>query len=173
MRKLDLAGKQYGRLTLVKVVGVNKAKQRVWECACECGKTHIAAQGHLTKGKVTSCGCFRKERATTHGMTRTPEWFAYQHAKSRCQPGHECHEHYFDRGITFGFTSFMEFFSEIGLRPSKKHSVDRIDNDRGYERGNVRWATKSQQERNRRCDNCCELKSRIAELEKRILELTK
>ena len=168
MRKLELAGKKYGKLTLVEVVGVNTSRQRIWRCLCDCGNEHHAAQGHITKGKITSCGCYRKKKATTHGMTRTPEWFAYQHAKSRCKPGYEKHEHYFDRGIYFTYSSFEEFFAEIGYRPSSKHSLDRIDNDKGYGPGNVRWATKSQQERNRRCDNCTRLKQQIVELEEKL-----
>ena len=165
MRKLDLAGRKFGRLTLIEVVGVNTAKQRVWRCLCDCGKEHAASQGHLTTNKVTSCGCYRKERATTHGMHKTPEWRAYGHAKTRCNPNHKNHADYFDRGIVFGFTSFEQFFAEVGFKPTPKHSLDRIDNDRGYVSGNVRWATKSQQERNRRCDNCVILKARIKELE--------
>jgi hypothetical protein len=168
MRKLDLEGKKYGRLTLIKLVGVNKSKQRVWLCLCDCGTEHQASQAHITRGSSTSCGCYRKERTTTHNHSRTPEWFAYQHAKARCKPDHESHEHYFDRGILFRFTSFKDFFAEIGPRPTPKHSLDRRDNDKGYESGNVRWATKSQQERNRRCDNCLVLKQRIVELESKL-----
>jgi hypothetical protein len=170
MKKLDLAGKKYGRLTLINVIGVNTSRQRVWLCKCDCGNNHEAAQGHLTKGKVTSCGCYRKERARTHGMTRTPEWFAFQHAKARCSPTHKNHKHYFDRGIRVTISSFEEFYAEVGPRPSPLHSLDRKDNDKGYELGNLRWATKSQQERNRRCDNCILLKQQIAELEKRLAE---
>ena len=165
MRKLDLAGKKFGRLTLIEVIGVNLSKQRIWKCRCDCGQEHSASQAHITKGKTTSCGCFRRERATRHNSCRTPEWFAYQHAKARCKPTASKHEHYFDRGILFKFSSFEEFFRDIGKRPSPKHSLDRRDNDKGYEIGNVRWATKSQQERNRRCDNCFVLKQRINDLE--------
>jgi len=171
MRALNLAGKKYGRLTLVKVVGVNASKQRIWLCRCDCGREHEASQAHITRGSSTSCGCFRKERATKHNQSRTPEWFAYQHAKARCKPNHKHHVHYFDRGILFRFISFEEFFSEIGSRPPN-HSLDRINNDGNYEPGNVRWATKSQQERNRRCDNCVRLKQRIVELENQLEERT-
>lgn len=173
MKKLDLAGSKFGRLTLVKVVGVNKSKQRLWLCVCSCGNEHVASQAHITRGKTISCGCFRKERATKHGMHNTPEWAAYGHAKQRCRPTHSKHEHYHDRGITFEFNSFEEFFEEIGRRPSPKHSVDRIRNNEGYKPGNVRWATKSQQERNRRCDNCAALEARIVELQKRLGEAAK
>lgn len=164
MRKLDLAGKQFGRLTLIRVVGRNKSRQRMWLCMCSCGDEHVASQAHITRGSSSSCGCFRKDKATTHGQCRQPEWFAYQHAKARCSPTHKHHVHYFDRGIRFLFNSFEEFIAEVGKRPSAKHSLDRRDNDRGYEPGNIRWATKSQQERNRRCDNCSLLKLKIAEL---------
>jgi hypothetical protein len=168
MRALDLADKRYGRLTFIKVVGRNKAKQRVWLLKCDCGNYHEAAQNHVTGGHTTSCGCYHKDKQTTHGMCRSPEWFAYQHAKARCKPDHKAHEHYFDRGIRFSFDSFEQFFAEVGLRPSAKYSLDRIDNDKGYESGNLRWATKKVQERNKRCDNCSALKARIAELEAQV-----
>jgi hypothetical protein len=168
MRKLDLAGQKFGRLTLVRVVGVNKSKQRVWLCLCDCGKQHTAAQAHITGGKVTSCGCYRRERATKHGMHLSDEWRAFGHAKTRCKSNHKHHAHYFDRGILFKFESFEQFYAEIGPKPTAAHQLDRIDNDKGYEPGNVRWATKSQNERNRRCDNCAALKARIKELELQI-----
>jgi len=168
MRKLDLAGKKFGRLTLVKVIGVNKSKQRMWFCICDCGTEHTASQAHITKGKTTSCGCYRRERATTHGMHQTGEWRAYGHALQRCRPNHSKHAHYFDRGITFKFESFEQFYAEVGLKPTPAHQLDRIDNDKGYEPGNVRWVTKSQNERNRRCDNCLILKARIKELENQL-----
>jgi hypothetical protein len=165
MRALDLAGKKFGRLTLIEVIGVTSGKQRLWLCICDCGNEHKAGQGHLSKGKVTSCGCWRKERATKHGMHGTPEWFAYNHAQQRCKPTHPAHQHYFDRGIFFKFTALQDFLNEVGLRPSSKHSLDRIDNDKGYEPGNLRWATRKEQMRNTRCNNCLLLKARIKELE--------
>jgi hypothetical protein len=73
-----------------------------------------------------------------------------------------------DRGILFKFESFEQFYAEIGPKPTAAHQLDRIDNDKGYEPGNVRWATKSQNERNRRCDNCAALKARIKELENQL-----
>jgi hypothetical protein len=165
MRRLDLEGQKYGRLTLIYSTGINKSKQRMWLAQCDCGKETIVCQQHVRDGRTTSCGCFHKENQTKHGMAHTKEWHAYHHAKARCKPNHKHHQHYFDRGIRCHFTSFEEFFAEIGPAPSLKHSVDRIDNDKGYEPGNIRWATKSEQERNRRCDNCAALKARIAELE--------
>lgn len=83
--------------------------------------------------------------------TKTPEYRAYNDAKTRCtNPNVGSWEYYGGRGIQFRFTSFMEFLDEIGPRPSPNHSLDRINSDGHYERGNVRWATKSEQMKNRR-----------------------
>jgi hypothetical protein len=86
-----------------------------------------------------------------HGMWRTPEYQAYTDAKYRCTNPRGSHwEDYGGRGIKFLFISFEQFLTELGQRPSPKHSLDRKNNDGNYEPGNVRWATKSEQECNKR-----------------------
>ncbi len=93
----------------------------------------------------------------THGQTvdgkngcPTPEYRAYQAAKSRCQnPNVRNYNRYGGRGILFKFTSFEQFYAHLGPRPSDKHSLDRINNQGHYEEGNVYWATSSQQAYNR------------------------
>jgi hypothetical protein len=170
MKPRELAGRRFGRLIAVEVCGV-KNNVRVWRCTCDCGNQCEVDQNHLTTNRTKSCGCYRKERNTTHGMSGSPEWSSYDHAKQRCKPNHCKHEHYFDRGITFNFTSFEQFYAEVGPKPTPKHSLDRWPNNDGpYGPGNVRWATKSQQERNRRCDNCLALKERIKILELQLAE---
>jgi hypothetical protein len=73
--------------------------------------------------------------------------------RARCAPNYEEHHLYFDRGIRVcpeWERSFEAFLAHVGIKPDKALSLDRIDNDRGYEPGNVRWATASQQRCNQR-----------------------
>jgi hypothetical protein len=88
----------------------------------------------------------------THGMSNTPEHTAYRNARNRCDsdPKGWHFQFYAARGIKFLFTGFDEWYAALGLRPSKEHSVDRIDVNGNYEPGNVRWATKDVQGVNRR-----------------------
>lgn len=86
-----------------------------------------------------------------HGCSRTPEFRAYFNAKQRCEnPNNPYYPKYGGRGLEFGFSSFEEFFKEVGPRPSKDQSLDRIDNDLGYIKGNLRWTTGKVQVANRR-----------------------
>jgi hypothetical protein len=80
-----------------------------------------------------------------------PEYNAYLQAKTRCN-NQKCKswKNYGGRGIEFRFNSFKEWSEELGPKPSPNLSVDRIDNDGHYERGNLRWATPEQQAANRR-----------------------
>ena len=176
MKFHDLLNQKFGRLLVKEMVGRDvKSGQSVWKCQCACGKLHTVVYCHLKNGDTQSCGCLQKEsavlRSTTHGMSKTPEWTSFHGAKKRCNPkfSHK-HPDYSGRGIEFRFKSFEEFYAEVGPRPEPKfdYSLERIDNNGHYEKGNVRWATKVQQARNRRCDKCEILFARIAELEKRL-----
>jgi hypothetical protein len=81
-----------------------------------------------------------------HGMTGTVEYQAYVDAKRRCNsPKCTSYKRYGARGIKFRFESFEEFFMCLGPRPSKRHSLYRIKNNKHYEPGNVRWATFEEQ----------------------------
>lgn len=90
----------------------------------------------------------------THGLTHTPEFHAWTALKGRClNPRNGSYHRYGGRGIKVSplwVDDFMRFLSDVGLRPSPKHSIDRYpDNDGDYEPGNVRWATVMEQSRNR------------------------
>lgn len=88
-----------------------------------------------------------------HAKARTPEYLAWRNMHARCnETSGRVFDSYGARGIKVcaRWNDYPTFFADVGLRPSPTHSLDRIDNDRGYEPGNVRWATKKEQGQNRR-----------------------
>jgi hypothetical protein len=158
---IDLVNRKFGRLTVVHREGASRSGQPRWHCRCECGTVKVVAGNNLRSGKVLSCGCLRNERLrqaiVTHGYTaqsseRQYLYNAFNNAKQRCadRPDGRDYKNYRGRGITFDFSSFEQWAEELGPRPSKDHSVDRIDNDAGYKPGNVQWATRNTQRLNQR-----------------------
>lgn len=95
-----------------------------------------------------------------HGMYKTPEYRAWMAAKVRCfNPNSQNFYLYGGRGISMcpeWDASFMAFYEHIGPRPSGEHSLDRIDTNGHYEPGNVRWATRSEQQKNKRPRTMCQ-----------------
>ena len=146
-----MIGKTYGRLTVVKRTG-----RRVL-CKCSCGTTKEVDRFSVLRGDTQSCGCLQKERtretSTTHGGHRLPEYRVWRNILSRCYNKNDPrYDRYGGRGITVysGWRrSFEAFLRDVGPRPGFGYSIDRIDNDRGYEPGNMRWATAKEQARNR------------------------
>jgi hypothetical protein len=120
-------------------------------CRCLCGTVKPVERRYLLDGRSPSCGCLRREKARKHGMYKSAEYQSYKDARKRCtSPRRKEYKHYGGRGIQFLYKSFEEFIADVGLRPTPNHSIDRIDNDGHYEPGNVRWATPSEQRKNRR-----------------------
>jgi hypothetical protein len=173
-RTLALIGRRFGRLTVqARVLGGTAGQSAKWQAICDCGNTVTARSDHLRSGAVRSCGCLATElaverailaghRNATHGATvgvtrgkRVDRAYkAWADAIQRCEnPKNPRFVHYGERGITMAPEwrhDFPAFLAHIGPHPGPGFSLDRIDNDRGYEPGNVRWATATQQRHNRR-----------------------
>ena len=147
MRRQDLTGRKFGKLTPLAVAESTKYGP-LWLCLCECGGTTEVLAGNLRNANTKSCGCMWRQ--PKHGLTRSPEYRSYQHAKQRCtNPKFHQWKDYGGRGIQFKFASFEEFYGELGPRPLGT-TIERNNNDGHYEKGNVRWATRKEQQANRR-----------------------
>jgi ribosomal protein S16 len=150
-------GTRYGRLTIIGWGGMNAAGRCTWRCLCDCGTEALVAGGQLRAGLVKSCGCLMREQTramTKHGMHRSPEYRTWAAIIQRCHnPKSSAHEFYGGRGISVCGAwrrSFVAFYADIGPKPSRAHTLERVRNDGDYEPGNVRWATMHEQARNRR-----------------------
>lgn len=152
-------GDKFCRLTVVREAaaenrphrGHNKFFRR-FECVCECGNTTTVYMQSLRAGSTKSCGCWGRETGFKHGFEKLPELHIWRLILYRCgvRAGSKVLSRYVERGICEEWAqSFEAFYSHVGPRPSSAYSIDRIDNEKGYFPGNVRWSTRKEQARNK------------------------
>lgn len=147
-KKIDDTGNRYGRL-LVQSCFVHKGYTRC-VCLCDCGNTTTVSARSIRHGNTKSCGCLLK----VHGEYRSQVYRAWKSIKERCfNPKNKSYDEYGGAGITMSplwKDDYIAFRDHIGHPPEdgQKYSVDRIDGNKGYIPGNLRWATAKEQSRN-------------------------
>lgn len=154
--KTDMIGRRFGRWLVIGSAPKQDIKKLSWFCVCDCGVERAVVGTELRTGRSSSCGCLANElsrvRMTTHGKTNTHAYYTWSAMLSRCTlKKHPEYKHYGGRGITVckEWCTFEGFYADMG-DPADGMTLDRINNDCGYYPENCRWATKTQQNENRR-----------------------
>ena len=151
-----MIGKQFGRLTVIQED--KESVRKKLHCSCTCGKSVSVRKDALeSKSEPTqSCGCLQKEiiskRCRKHYLCNHYLYKIWKSIRQRCYNSNNANFHnYGGRGIKLhkSWHNFQNFYiyvvETIGFKPTIKHSIDRIDNNKGYRPGNLRWSIQKEQ----------------------------
>ena len=153
----NLVGKRFSRWTVLANAGRDKSGLAIWRVKCDCGKEADIRGYNLQVGYSKCC---RKCAAFVKGCSRYREYGVWRGMIQRTSPAATGNSkiNYYDRGIRacsrwIGPDGFFNFLADMGRRPSDRHQLDRIDNDGNCEPSNCRWATREENQSNKRKNN--------------------
>ena len=164
----NLTGEKFGAWTVIERGPKKGRGVLTWLCRCDCGTVKYVTGQSLNSGQSKGChACLwnrqQHPRAHTDGSRRwvnnkpTKPYRRWLAMRARCNNlNNKAYKNYGGRGITVckewneSFQAYWEYVSKLEHYGEDGYTLDRIDNDKGYEPGNVRWATKSEQEKNKR-----------------------
>ena len=161
----NIVGRQFGMLIVfAEVLPEHKNEQRPHLCICDCGEWTVVSLNSLTTYNTQSCGCLlsktRKDgsrKKTTHGETRngrqSREYVSWYCMKTRCLNSNaDEYSNYGGRGIKIceRWLNFENFLADMGRKPGRGYTLERKDTEGNYEPENCKWATSTEQVRNRR-----------------------
>lgn len=164
-------GQQFGRLTVTALYGRKEDGSAIMLCECSCGAVVTVPCRGLVTRHVQSCGCLNRdltiERSTVHGMYGSTEYTTWCGMIQRCTNTKAIsYPRYGGRGITVceAWKKFSNFYRDMGPKPSKDHTLDRMDNNGPYCKENCRWATQREQGSNQRTNRLVTLNGKTQTL---------
>lgn len=150
---VDVSGMKFEYIKVINRVTDIKGKTHLWNCICDCGRTKMVRSNHLINGKVTSCGCKMNRNGSECKL-----WDGYGEISgsyfSKIRSGALSREISFNITIEYIWNLFIKQNRKCALtgidldigghnnKINKTASLDRIDNNKGYEEGNVQWVHK-------------------------------
>lgn len=169
----EMIGRQFNRLTVISeiedYISPSGGKHKQYMCLCQCGNTTKVLKEHLTSGRKKSCGCLKRENGKrTHGEIHTRLYRIWGNMCNRCSnPNNPAWDRYGGRGIQVcdkwkSFENFRNWAYSSGY--SDELTIDRVDNDRGYEPNNCRWSDDFEQANNKRNNRLIEYNGEIKTL---------
>lgn len=160
---IDITGDRYGKLVALERSHIENRKT-FWKCLCDCGKKSIHYLGHLRSGTSKSCGCLSRK---VKGLSKTKTYKSYNNMMRRCyNPNLPHYVRYGGLGITVckrWRDSYLNFLKDMGERPDGM-TLDRIDSKGNYNKKNCRWATPTEQGRNKKNNRFLTLNGKTATL---------
>lgn len=156
--RAKLEGQRFGRLLVVSrhpIRAPGKSGGVQWNCICDCGETLITRSSCLVGGRTRSCGCWAREKKTTHSQSGTRTYYIWSNMLQRCYnrkaAGEKTWKNYGGRGIRVceRWSKFANFYADMGKSP-EGHTLDRVDVNGNYESSNCVWIPRSAQSSNTR-----------------------
>lgn len=174
---------KYERLTVIEGTERIKNKRTHVDVICDCGIQKTVSLKDLKKGNTKSCGCYAREkcdkankiRLTTHGQSYSKTYKTWRGILNRCKSTDVVkRKYYLDKGISVceRWLKFEFFLEDMGERVDGL-TIDRIDNSKGYNKENCRWATTAEQAQNRTSNNLVEYRGVVKNVSDWARELKK
>ena len=152
-KKIEISGQVFGRLVVIRRAYTG-AKDSFWVCRCQCGTVKTIRWNHLKSKGTISCGCHRKELATTHGLSgghnnQTHLFRVWCQIRNRCYTKtSQDYKYYGGKGVVLceawesNYANFNDWAMAHGYK--KGLTIDRLNSNKSYSPENCQWITQSE-----------------------------